>query len=180
MSTDTYIGILFSVVITFVFSHFFGKIKKEFIKILIPIIFIFIATIIYKFNDLTLYIPEIISSFSKCIPFFFKNLLNIVADNNYKSILLPSFYVGTIINFLIEYSTDKQFFYKDLSFVFSFLGVIIYIIITGLFFIWAYYLLYNTNLHIISYIVFIIIFISPFYDKYILFFLLSIQRKIQN
>lgn len=70
MSTDTYIGILFSVVITFVFSHYFVKIKKEFIKVLIPIIFIIIATIIYKFKDLTMYNSEIISSFSKCIPFF--------------------------------------------------------------------------------------------------------------
>lgn len=180
MSTDTYIGIIFSIAITFVFTHFYSKIKKLYIKILIPIIFVIIATVIYKFNDLTIYSSELFPPFLKCTTFLLNTLKNINNISDSASIIVPSIYMSLLINFYIEYSVEKKYFYESLSYILYFVGLIIYIIVTGLFFIWAYYLLFNTKLHIISYIVFSMIFISSFFYKHILFFLLSIQRKIED
>jgi len=178
MNFDTYITIIFTILTTFLVSNSLPKIfNKRDKKLLGVIILIIIATIIYKFDFFHSFCLEIISSISKCIPFFRESLLNI---NNNKLPFFLGIYLGLMIEFLIGYTTEKQFTYEDLFTFLSFIGAIIYIITNGFFFIFAYYLLYNTDLHIVSYILFIIIIISSFSYKYVLFYLLSIQRKIQD
>lgn len=178
MSIDTYITIIFSIITPFVFGSLFKKIKKNSLKVLLIFILIFGATIIYKFETFILFSSEIILSISKCIPFFCNHLLNINGDNTF--IIICSLYISTIIEFLINISVERRFKYTELSVILYFLGIILYITFSCFSLILAYYLLCNTNLHIVSYILFLTIFISAFFYKHILFFLISIQWKIED
>lgn len=95
-------------------------------------------------------------------------------------IFLLSLFINFIIVFLSEFNIKRKFWFEELSKILYFITVVIYLIIVTFLFILAYYILCNTYLHIISYILFLIILISLFQQRRILRIIERIQSKITD
>lgn len=207
MTFNTYITIVFTIITTSVISTPLLKIitkkssnikadEKKYTKSLVlsTVLLIFFATLIYKYKIFRAFCSEMFICISECFPFFYNKLMRINWNDSQKFsfyalfdpqddsqlFFLLSLFTVFIINFLSEFKIERKFWFEELSKILCIITVVIYLIIVTFLFILAYYILCNTYLHIISYILFLIILISLFQQRRILWIIRRIQSKITD
>lgn len=165
MDSNTYISIIFAIIITALLGNFINiliqqpsKDKKKYTKLLILLTTLLItaATIIYKYNLFILCVSEIFSYIIECIPFFYNSLMS-VNINNYGLLLLIAWFTGVMIGFHSQYSAHISVLYAESPKIYFVIVEIIYVLVNMFLFILLYYIFKNTSFSFISIIIFILL-----------------------
>ena len=172
MHRDTYISIIFAILIAALLGTFISiiiqqsyQVKKKYTKILVFLttLLITLATIIYKYNLFISCVSKIFSYIVECIPFFYNSLMHVDSINPHsyiiKVVLIGTFF-GVIAVFHCNYSAHIRVLFEESPKIYFIIIEIIYIVINTFLFILSYYILFDTPFYFVSFIIFILMIIS--------------------
>ena len=166
MQTDTYISIIFSIIIAMVFGNLVNflaqplhdKKKLAKISVLLTILLIIAVTIIYKCEVFFLYVSEIYYCIINCIPFFYDSLVQSTPDD-FSLIFSIGVFFGVMGGFHCNFSAHVDVLFEDTPKIYFVITELIYILINTFLFILAYYILFSTSLYVLAFVIFAFMFI---------------------